>query len=180
MLSWVIFMMKIPNYIVLTLRSTLQEPQTRKQSEKARTRSQKISALACWSFAHLPVCPHALLPIRDDWLKLNTSVKNWFHRLFFTSSLPATRSSASCLIYINNKDGIIFLKLIFTNYLFHFCVIFVWCKLFSNMSGLIGVVHHHQDDHIQGVKEEVVNHFEVWSFGNHLAHAGLDIWNIWM
>jgi hypothetical protein len=40
---------------------------------------------------------------------------------------------------------------------------------------LIGVVHHHQDYHIQGVQEEVVNHFEIGGFGNHLAHTGLDI-----
>ena len=35
--------------------------------------------------------------------------------------------------------------------------------------------YHDQDDNVETVQEEVVDHFEVWCLGNHVPHTGLDI-----
>ena len=35
--------------------------------------------------------------------------------------------------------------------------------------------YHDQDDDVEAVEEEVVDHLEVWRLGDHVAHTGLDI-----
>ena len=43
------------------------------------------------------------------------------------------------------------------------------------MSCHVGVVDHDQDDDVEAVQEEVVDHLEVGGLGDHLTNTGLDV-----
>ena len=57
----------------------------------------------------------------------------------------------------------------------HFHVILIGGKVFQYMSRHVGVVDHDQDDDVEAVQEEVVDHLEVGGLGDHLTDTGLDV-----
>ena len=60
---------------------------------------------------------------------------------------------------------------------FHCFVVFIRGKLFFHMCGLVcEIIHDHNYD-VEGIHEEIVNHLEIGSPGDHLINAALDIGN---
>ena len=57
----------------------------------------------------------------------------------------------------------------------HCLVIFIGRENFLDVEGDVGVVDHDDDDDIEGVGEEVVDHLEIGCLGNHGIDAALDV-----